>query len=205
MTNTSTYTALDLLNTVIEFTNMTPDSKEWNFECQKDNTPRFVRLEQIMAMMWAFVPELSAAKDIGRSIEDFCSGDFIARRPIEHYASLLDEIQTTIANSHFGADKNGKISVYDLPHNYYNLLNYYVKLKKLINFNSGMMEISYPYYFSYIVTGSVSNSISSNAEILSRLLVKFIDPLGQSFTKDELIERYYYPDEDLLDLDLNWM
>jgi hypothetical protein len=37
------------------------------------------------------------------------------------------------------------------------------------------------------------------------LLVMFIDPRGQCFTKEELVERFYYPEDDLLDLDVDWM
>jgi len=74
--NTPTYTALDLLDTVIEFINLTPDSNKWSFEWQKNNTPRFVRLEKIQALMEAFVRGLTPSEDIGRSIKDFYSSDY---------------------------------------------------------------------------------------------------------------------------------
>ena len=56
MNNSPTYTALDLLDKVIDFTNMTSDSTEWTFEKQQYNPPRLVRLQQIQALMEAFVP-----------------------------------------------------------------------------------------------------------------------------------------------------
>ena len=67
MNNSSTYIALDLLDKVIEFTNRSPDSAEWSFQKQKGNSPRFVRLEQIWAMMCAFIPEMQF-KDIGHHL-----------------------------------------------------------------------------------------------------------------------------------------
>jgi hypothetical protein len=206
MKNSPTYTALDLLDMVIEFTGMTPDSKDWDFKIQKNNTPRFVRLEQIMALMWAFVPEMLGKEEEGKSIENFYTGDFILHRhPLKDYASLQEEIQMTIEKSRFGRAEKREIDASDLQFNYRDLLNYYIKLKKLMGSNSGMIEISYPYYFSYIVTSSVSNSIASQAGTIARLLVMFIDPKGLSFTKEEMIERYYYPEDDLLDLDIDWM
>ena len=56
MNNFPTYTALDLLDKVIDFTNRSSDSTEWSFEKQQDNPPRLVRLQQIQALMEAFVP-----------------------------------------------------------------------------------------------------------------------------------------------------
>ena len=66
------------------------------------------------------------------------------------------------------------------------------------------MEISYPYFFPYIVTEDVSSLIGSKAIKISSLLSVFIDPEKQSFTEDELITRYHYPTEDLLDVDLDF-
>jgi len=59
MINSSTYTAVDLLDKVIDFTNRSPDSAEWSFEIQQDNPPRLVRLQQIQALMEAFVHGLA--------------------------------------------------------------------------------------------------------------------------------------------------
>ena len=69
MANSSTYTALDLLNKVIDFTNRSPYSEEWSFEKQKENPPRFVRLQQIQALMEAFVPGLASSKEIDSSFK----------------------------------------------------------------------------------------------------------------------------------------
>lgn len=48
-------------------------------------------------------------------------------------------------------------------------------------------------------------AISSNAETLRGLPVRFIDPKDQGFTREEMIERYDYPEDDLLEVDLDWM
>jgi len=43
MNNSSTYTALDLFDKVIDFNNKAPDSAEWSFEKQAENPTRLVR------------------------------------------------------------------------------------------------------------------------------------------------------------------
>ena len=205
MTNSSTYTALDLLKKVIDLTNMTSDSTEWSFEKQQDNPPRLLRLQQIQSLMKAFVPGLAPVKDIGQSIEDFYSGDFITHQPMEKYASLVEEIEKTIVGSKFSKARKKEVSAIHLQSNYRDLMDYYLKLNALLNHNKKYLEISYPYLFPYIVTDGISTSISSNALIISTLLASFIDPQEQSFTEDELISQFNYPTEDLLDLDLDWM
>lgn len=203
---TYTYTALDLLETVIDFTNLTPDEADWDFKKQMYNDPRMIRLMQIQALMYAFVPELVYEKEIGEGIGQFYSGEFILHRhPLKDYGSLLEEMERTIAQSKFGGGRKRQIREGDLQENFCNLLDYYRKLKKLLNHNSGMMEISYAYYFPTIVTTAMSDSMRSKAGILSRLLAVFIDPREQRFTREEMIEKYFYPEDDLLDVDVDWM
>ncbi len=204
MNNSSQYTAIDLLEKIIEFTNMTPDPKDWSFEVQMKNDPRFIRLQQILSLTLAFVPELYSFKGMQESIENFYSGEFIANKSIKEYSNLLDEINRTIAKSEFKGAKQGKISVYDLQDNYRNLLNYYLKLNKLVNHNKGMMEISYPYFFPYIVTKEISQSIDSEAKKIKAIIASYIDPFNRIFTEDELIKKYDYPTEDLFEIDMDW-
>jgi len=205
MNNSAKYTGLNLIETVIEFTNMTPDPDEWSFEMQKRNEPRFVRLEQIQALMNAFVPELLYSKGIRESIERFYSGEFINNRLIEDYSKLVGKIDKTISKSAFYDSPKGKISISDLQDNYRNLLNYYLKLNKLLSHNKGLMEISYSYFFPYIITNSISDSMGSKAIKIKTILASFIDPFKRSYTLDKLVQQYNYPDVDLLDLDLDWM
>ena len=202
-TNSPNYTALDLLNKVIDFTNRSSDSAEWSFEKQKDNPPRLVRLQQIKALMEAFVSGLKPIVDIGRSIKDFYSGDFIIHQPIAKYASLIEDIEKTIAGSKHSNARKREISAIHLQNNYRELLDYYLKLKGLLNHNNKYLEISYPYLFPYVVTEEISASIASKVIKISHLLATFIDPEKQSYMEEELIIQYHYPTEDLLDLDLD--
>jgi hypothetical protein len=205
MNNSFKITAFNLLEKVIEFTNMTPDPLDWSFERQKSNEPRFVRLKQIQALMNVFIPELMYSKGIRESIEDFYSGDFVRSRQIEDYRKLLGIIGKTIDKSDFRTDRKQKIDISDLRDNYLNLLSYYLKLNSLINHNNGIMEISYPYFFPYILTNSISDTLSSKARKLEPILALFIDPFKRRYTENEMIKQFDYPVVDLIDLDLDWM
>lgn len=205
MNNSPKHTALHLLEKVIEFTNMTSDPVEWSYEEQKGNPPRFIRLKQIHSLMDAFIPELMPSKDIRQSIENFFVGNFLTSRPSIDYSGLTSKIDKAIENSRFSGAQKKKLDVFDLRSNYCNLMDYYLKMKNLINHNNGMMEISYPYLFSYIVTDAVSEAMKSKVDIISKLLVEFMDPKNSIYTDEEMVSRFNYPEVDLLEMDVEWM
>ena len=205
MNNSFKYTAVDLLKKVIEFTNMTPNPEEWTFEKQVDNDPRFVRLQQIQALIWAFIPELLCSKGIRENIESFYSGEFIQTRQIEDYGRLLDNMDKTISKSSFYDAPKEKIDLNDLQDNYRDLLNYYLKLNNLLSHNKGMMEISYPYFFPYLVTNSISDSMGPKLRKLRSIITLLIDPFKQRFTEAKLVKEFDFPKEDLFEIDLDWM
>jgi hypothetical protein len=62
-----------------------------------------------------------------------------------------------------------------------------------------------PITFPTIVTSVLSESVSPNAQTLTRLLVRFIDPREQSYSREELIERFCYPEDDLPEVDADWI
>jgi hypothetical protein len=197
------YSAGVLLDTVIEFTQMTPEPEDWSFKRQKCNDPRFVRLQQILSLLWAFIPEIRI-KDERQAIEDFYSGNFVCSRQIQDYQKLINIMDNAILKGDCGYASKEQISLDELQFNFGNLLNYYIKLNKLISHNNGIMEICYPFYFSYIVTKNISESLKSKATKLKSILALFIDPFGKKFTMEELINNFDFPEEDLFEIDLNW-
>ncbi len=70
--------------------------------------------------------------------------------------------------------------------------------------NRGIMEISYPFFFSYIVTKSISDSMRMKVKELEVILCLFIDPFQRRFTMGELVKNFDYPEEDLFEIDLDW-
>lgn len=205
MNDSYKHTALHLLDKVIEFTHMTSDPAEWSYEEQQGNPPRFVRLKQIHSLMDAFIPELMPSKDIRRSIENFFVGNFLTSRPVNEYVNLTGKIDQAIVNSRFSGTSKEKLDVFDLRSNYCNLMDYYLKMKALVNHNNGLMEVSYPFMFSYIITDSISEMLKSKVETISSLLVEFIDPKNHVYTEEELITRFNYPAVDLMEMDLEWV
>lgn len=205
MSNAPKHTALYLLEMIIEYVNMTSDESEWTFEEQKGNPPRYARLQQIRSLMEAFIPELMATENIRKSIVNFFAGGFITHRTAGEYSYLLGQMHQAISESRFSGVRKKNLDVQDLQTNYCNLMDYYLKLKNLLNHNPKNAEVSYPNMFSYTITDTISGAICSKAESLGHLLVEFIDPGNHAYTEDELVEQFNFPAVNLLDLDLQWI
>lgn len=202
MNNNYRYSAVDLLRTVIEFTRMTPNPDDWSFKAQMYNDPRFIRLQRIQSFLIAFIPEIGY-KDEREAMEKFYSGEFIRFRKSEDYRELTDLMHNTILKSDFGNGPRREINLDALQFNYEDLLSFYSRMNRL-GYNGGIMEISYPYFFSYIVTKSISDSMMLKVQELEEILSLFIDPFHQTFTLEELIGKFDYPEEDLIDTDIDW-
>ena len=205
MNKFSNYTSLDLLEKVFEFSNMTPDRSEWSLDQQKDNIPRLIRLKQINSLLLAFLGIEALTNKNQKNIEHFLSGEFILKRKIADYRQLIAKMEKTISQSSFKSARKQEISLSNLKTNFTDLVEYRFKLNRLLNHNSGLMEISYPYCFSYLVTDSISNSISPVGPEIDGLLAIFIDPQKRSYSEKELISSFDFPTENLSDIDDDWM
>lgn len=205
MNTSPKHSALYLLEMIIDYVNMTNNDAEWSFEVQKANPPLFARLLQIQSLLQAFIPELTASENIRKSIVNFFAGGFILHRTMDAYSNMVGLMNHTIDGSRFSHTKKKTLDVFDLQNNYCNLMDYYLKLKNLLNHNQNEMKVSDPGMFSYIVTDAISESIHAEAECVSHLLSEFIDPENHAYTEDELVDQFNYPAMDLLDVDMHWM
>lgn len=196
-------TGITLIEKLLEFTSMTTDSSSWTFEKLKDNESRLVRLRQIDCLLKIFVPEIYKSTDLKYSIENVLNGNFIRLRKDKEYSNLFVKMDNLILKSKYPVQKQEEWTVYELEYNFKNLVNYKIKLNEILNFNDGIMEISYPYLYSYTLTNSISRKIIFKEIDLFLSLV--IDPDNRNFSKEILVKANGYPDENVYHIDLdNW-
>lgn len=205
------YTALTLVDNILEFMSMTPDKSRWSFNALTDNPPRFLRLKKINALIDVFIPELKD-KILQAKLVSVLTGDFLYLRDESLYTNLFVEMDDKIEELRspyqrtkeelikerqkrdetdfiFGLSwENG-----ELESNYLNLLNFKILLYEVKFYNSGTMELPYTRYFHYRLTQKISDSI--NIEEIDNFLHTVIDPKKRNYTKEELIEIYNYPNE----------
>ena len=196
-------TAQTLIEKALELDSNYPDHTTWLLDEQGKSLPGLqIRLKQLDVLIKVFIPESEWHKTLDAKIESVLSGEFILRREIKDYSELFLAMDNEIVKSKVqaGENRNGW-ELHTLKHNYEDLLSYKRKLSHLLKHNSGIMEISYPYYFSVIITDEISKK--ANSKKVDKFLATVVDPQSRSYSKAKLMAQYKYPSDAVADFDLD--
>ena len=211
MTKNKTYKGIDLIEKIIEFTAMTPDSATWTYNSLKENEPRLIRLKQIDSLISAFIPEikntnltekltglLSSKKT---KLTKVVNGEFIENRSLDAYIAFTNLIKQEAESSTLN-----KIDITDIKNTFILLMSYKKNLRQLINFNNDWLEVSrITSLFSIKLTNKISSNLLGQYDELDKVLELIINPKNLSFSETELISNYNFPKDDLDEIDLdNW-
>lgn len=219
MEEIKTYKGINLLEKIIEFTTMTPDSNEWNTSALKSNPPRLIRFKQIRSLINAFfehedrqnildnVKSLVGGNANKITIQTLLSGEVLKGKRPEEYSELLTLMKYKVK------EREGQINEaeFDRPFvnlimSYQHLVQYKRHLTDLLTSNSGWLEAgSITSRFSIYLTESITVNLEGKYFELDRALELYINPRGLSFTKEELISKYNFPNENLDEVDFNYI
>lgn len=195
--------ALSLIEKVIEFESMTPDPQKWVITKLEDNPPRQIRLKQIAVLLQLFLPEIYSEENLNLSIAKMTSGEFIYSREMNEYSKVFSQMDKLINSSSDFPSKYREWEPGSLQYNFNRLFGLKRKIANLRSFNSGIMEISYPYYYAYLLSEKIIKSL--NYRLLDNFLKSVIDPKGEKYSFNQLVRYFGYPAEDLFDIDTDWM
>jgi hypothetical protein len=192
-----------LIEKILDFISLVPDHNDWNIEKLKNNPPRFIRLIQIKAILQIYVPEVYIENDIKLSIENTINGQFLLHRPEHIYTELFDEMETTIKRYKPNLKKSEPWLNRLLQDNFDQLMQYMIELNRISNYNSGVIVLSYPHFYAYLLSQQISANIDT--QMITSFLGTAIDPQKRVFNSNTLIKDFNYPPEDLSKIDLEWM
>lgn len=206
------YNGIDLLEKILEFVAMTPNEREWNYKSLSDNQPRLIRLKQINSLLKAF--SLTSNKNIFEKatnyfnpdlvveIKSILNGDFIINKKLEDFNELIIFAKQFLQENHRSFDR--EISQKELSFIYPKMIDFKIKLREIIDFNSGWLEASSTFsIFHIILTNSISSNLDNKYDKLDHVLELFINPSRKTFYEKELIEKFGYPTEDLSQVDMD--
>jgi hypothetical protein len=194
-------TGITLLNKILEFRSNTSDETKWTLSDLQEDRIKLVRFKQIQCLIELFVPEVYQPNDLSLPIEKLLNGDFIRMRQEKLYKKLFLKMDKVITSASDFFKKYKEWEVTELAFNYRELVEYKIKLNMVLNFNSGILEMSYPYSFSVIISEDISKSIKYNK--MDDFLSSVIDPKKRIFYRDQLIKDHNYPREDVYDMELD--
>ena len=214
--STNTYSGINLLDKIFEFTEMTPNPIEWNLKSLKSNPPRQIRLRQIESLLTAFCTIntnknlLSKAKSIffdnhKITIKSFLQGDFIKTRSIDEYSELIHFVIDFVKNRVGDADRKREIRIEELAFIFPILVDFKKQIRSMLTFNSGWLEASSDIsLFSIYLTNSIAKELVGKYSELDYVIERVINPKGLVFTEEEMIDKYNFPKEDLNEVDIDF-
>lgn len=213
MNEIKTYKGIDLIEKIIEFIEMTPNSSEWTYNSLKENEPRLIRLKQINSLISAFIFE-SKKDNFANKIKELFSpqkvelqnilnGDFLEKRNFNEYSEFVLLVNKDTQVSNFISKE---IDFTDLKNVFLLFISYKKKLRQLLEFNSGWLSVSrITSFYSIQMTNSISSNLIGKYTDLDDALEMLINPKNLSFTETELISNFNFPKENLEDIDSeNW-
>jgi hypothetical protein len=208
-----TYKGIDLLEKILEFVEMTPNPNDWNLAKLSSNPPRKIRFRQIESLITAFFRSdenqnifykilSSFDNKKNTNIQSILSGEFIKLKTIDNYKTTIEFIKNQINN----LNTEKEITVEELVFIYSRLTEYKKKLRALVTFNSNWLMVgSIPASFTIHITDSISNNLTNKYKDLDKALELIINPNELIFTKEQLIRRFNYPIDNLVDVDYEYM
>ena len=206
-----TYNGIYLLDKILEFVELTPNEKEWNYKSLRNNKPRQIRLQQIYSLLNAFSliehknlfekHTKSFNPDLRIEIKSILNGSFIKNRQQEEFNELIDFTKQYLQKNNHKTDR--PTCLFELSLIYPKMIDYKIKLREIIDFNSGsLLANSIFLIFHITLTNSISSNLNNKYNDLDHFLELLINPRKLKFTEKELIEKFNFPTENLDQIDM---
>lgn len=169
----------------------------WSFENFKENPPRYNRLKMITAIMKALELECS--------YEDFSVGEFIAEIHFEKWLDFLKDASAKFPTTEPFNKLDFEVDFHDLNTIFYAFMNYRLQAQSLLSCNSGILASTYEFNKFTALMKLPNKQLKKNLKPIDFILVFLINPKNISYSKQELIDKFDYPDVDLKEIDLDWI
>lgn len=191
---TKVITANDFFKKLFELKILESDYASWKISKQRSNEPRYYRLLQITAILKYL--------DI-QSVQDFVSGKFLLKKDKVYYDNFLSEVRKYLKLK-YRKDINLKFRKSELREAFNSLMNYREIIQHLADYQSGVMEASGIYLWTYGKISDANSYLKSTINYTNKLLSRFINPRKEiSIKVEELVKKYKYPDVDLKSIDMD--
>ena len=188
-----TITAHDLLIRFLELQSMTQNYDDWTEESLSDNPPRLIRLRQLTAMFQAF--------GIPWDPRSFIRGTFI-QPDLYPYHPLLSrlsiELQEGITNRDW-TDHTRLRRFFEI------LFRYRIHVESVLSYPDGFLMASGLMRVCYDKICELSGIFENSIDTIDDILTAVISPTMAAFPVGQMVRDYGYPEDDLEDIDTDWI
>ncbi|ALG85405.1 hypothetical protein [Gordonia phthalatica] len=207
MTSSQDYTAQTLLDAYLDLHGLAPASQRWSEREFADNPPRALRYRRLIALLTAF--------GLPTSITMFEAGAFIGEDD-SRYLDLIPELfnvddESVATVTAISGDRAHERRFHLKPRDFSRLsyyfegmLAYRVAVDRPLRFTSGYLAAPKLLHIGVAQMSEVNDGIRQDLRIIDGPLCRLISPESRSFSRQEMVDRYGYPVDDLQQIDGEW-
>jgi hypothetical protein len=169
-----------LIDLLVELISNDTYANHLHLEKLKPNTYSHNLLLKIHALIQVFMPDVYNQNDLAGTIQNIREGKFIYARKLEDYKNLLAVMDKKIESQNIPRNEHDNWSLDIIQFNFKHLLDFKLMVNTVTTFNSGIMEISYPYFYAYATSQAVIDRIRTKE--IDTFLALVLDPESRWFT-----------------------
>jgi hypothetical protein len=189
------YTSKDILDIYLELVCLEPDKTKWDEDLLDIHEPELYRFKILKSLFRAF--------DLGE-IKDFDQGSFIEQSKPEDYSFLTKKIISDLGTKP-GLAYSQALSLSDIAYMFQTWLLQLEECEKVITGYSWMIMVSEQTYYTFHKIKEVNMAIRQSTTDMVTIMSSMISPSGETFTRDELVRNFDFPDIDLAEIDAEWI
>ena len=174
-------------------------TEEWNIDKLENNPPRYFRLKRILSCLKAMGIKYNSWKD-------FEKGYFYSDQNVKFEAEKISDMMNQLIK-----DKNIKFpfsgDYYELDYAYYFYMALSIR-RSIYQFNTlqnNVLTVSDNYTLPLLVIDEILMDLTKYTSTLDELIINLLNPMKVSFSKNEMIEKFEFPDINLEEVDLDWI
>lgn len=194
-------TAKDLLQKLLDY------HYQWGLLAKIDSRPAKIRKQQIDSLQRAFGLISKGANPgdqaLPESIDYLLTGKFLLERPREKNGEIADRMATTLRLA-YPQTSFERTNESDITWLFNDLMNFRTEVYK-IAYIGGVDESSPGLLYSQYLQRNLQEVIRKNLDEIDETLWIILDPEKRVLDKKVLVDNYGYPDEDLDEIDLEWL
>ncbi|TXB66165.1 hypothetical protein FRY74_06220 [Vicingus serpentipes] len=185
-----------LIKRFAELSQLEPNINNWSTLNFKGNPPRLIRLKMIDSLLKAL--------QLNCNYSELIKGNFINHIEID-YHKLIELIGTEIPEISSIIDFEENSLAFGLPYMFEGLLRYRLTFQSLKDVNAGVLMCRGMHLAQVVLTNKITKDLEPHIELVDKIIGYLLNPRDINFPEKDLIDKYNFPDDDLLEIDIMWM
>jgi hypothetical protein len=186
-----------LLDTFLELYTYEQNINSWSFDSFEEKTPRYYRLQIIDTLMKAL--------EINCSYSQFCDGKFITNVQYKKWADFKKSNENRLPQDLGTIPPSMTMDAFAIGMLFRTLMRYRLYAKQLLSSNDGIYAASGEFRAFLELMNAPSRKLIEELKTIDAVLLFCINPTGISYTKEELIANFGFPEVNINDVDIDFM